>query len=112
MTLSVLQNAGPLFKSDPIFIDSIKQFVTAFQDCKYYVTITLFRRFLCVSLSKNGVSHVPAVFQLSLDLFLLLIKDFKHHLKMQIEVFFKDILLSMLELASRYLINVILSRSS
>ena len=58
-------------------------------------------RFLCVSLSKNGVSHVPAVFQLSLDLFLLLIKDFKQFLKMQIEVFFKDILLSMLELASR-----------
>jgi len=54
-------------------------------------------RYLCVALSKNGVSHVPAVFELSLAIFLVLLTKFKQHLKMQIEVFFKEILLSMLE---------------
>ena len=51
----------------------------------------------CVALSKNGVSPVPGVFQISLSIFLILISSFKSHLKMQIEVFFKDIFLSILE---------------
>ncbi len=80
--LAIIQNAGPLCKADPLFIDSVKQY-------------------LCVSLSKNGVSSVGSVFQLSLDLFLILLKELRQHLKIQLEIFFKDILLSMIELASR-----------
>lgn len=57
-------------------------------------------RYLCVSLSKNGVSHVPVVFERSLSIFLVLLSKFKTHLKMQIEVFFKEILFSMLELST------------
>jgi brefeldin A-inhibited guanine nucleotide-exchange protein len=57
-------------------------------------------RYLCVSLSKNGVSHVPVVFERSLSIFLVLLSKFKKHLKMQIEVFFKEILFSMLELST------------
>ena len=41
---------------------------------------------LCVALSKNGVSSVPEVFELSLSIFLALFSSFKAHLKMQIEV--------------------------
>lgn len=44
LQLAILQNAGDWFQRDPLFIDAIKQY-------------------LCVALSKNGVSHVPEVIQ-------------------------------------------------
>ncbi|XP_065352555.1 brefeldin A-inhibited guanine nucleotide-exchange protein 1 [Cloeon dipterum] len=81
LLLAVLQNAGPTFKSSPMFITAIKQY-------------------LCVALSKNGVSSVPEVFELSLAIFLLLLSKFKQHLKMQIEVFFREIFLNILESSS------------
>ena len=67
LLLACLQNAGKVFKTSDMFISAIKQY-------------------LCVALSKNGVSSVPQVFELSLSLFLTLLSDFKTHLKMQIEV--------------------------
>ncbi len=67
LLLSILEHSGPVFRTDDIFISAIKQY-------------------LCVALSKNGVSSVPKVFQLSLDIFLMLFNIFKTHLKMQIEV--------------------------
>uniref|UniRef100_A0A8C5PJT0 ARF guanine nucleotide exchange factor 1 n=1 Tax=Leptobrachium leishanense TaxID=445787 RepID=A0A8C5PJT0_9ANUR len=67
LLLSILQNAGPVFKTNEMFINAIKQY-------------------LCVALSKNGVSSVPEVFELSLSIFLTLLSNFKLHLKMQIEV--------------------------
>ncbi|KAG1705092.1 Brefeldin A-inhibited guanine nucleotide-exchange protein 1 [Nymphon striatum] len=78
LLLSILQNAGPVFQTNEIFITAIKQY-------------------LCVALSKNGVSSVPIVFELSLSIFLALLSKFKTHLKMQIEVFFKEIFLNILE---------------
>uniref|UniRef100_G3VCX5 ARF guanine nucleotide exchange factor 2 n=1 Tax=Sarcophilus harrisii TaxID=9305 RepID=G3VCX5_SARHA len=78
LLLSVLQNAGPVFRTHEMFINAIKQY-------------------LCVALSKNGVSSVPDVFELSLAIFLTLLSNFKTHLKMQIEVFFKEIFLNILE---------------
>uniref|UniRef100_A0A2K5Y2S1 ARF guanine nucleotide exchange factor 2 n=1 Tax=Mandrillus leucophaeus TaxID=9568 RepID=A0A2K5Y2S1_MANLE len=78
LLLSVLQNAGPVFRTHEMFINAIKQY-------------------LCVALSKNGVSSVPDVFELSLAIFLTLLSNFKMHLKMQIEVFFKEIFLNILE---------------
>ncbi|KAK3091259.1 hypothetical protein FSP39_018373 [Pinctada imbricata] len=81
LLLSILQNAGPVFKTNEMFINAIKQY-------------------LCVALSKNGVSSVPEVFELSLAIFLTLLSNFKQHLKMQIEVFFKEIFLYILETPS------------
>lgn len=69
LLLSILQNAGPIFKTNEMFINAIKQY-------------------LCVALSKNGVSSVPEVFELSLSIFLTLLSHFKTHLKMQIEVMY------------------------
>ena len=63
----ILQNASATFCTEKVFISAIKQY-------------------LCVALSKNGVSAVPAVFELSLSIFLTLLATFKIHLKMQIEV--------------------------
>uniref|UniRef100_A0A8C0J4B4 ARF guanine nucleotide exchange factor 2 n=1 Tax=Chelonoidis abingdonii TaxID=106734 RepID=A0A8C0J4B4_CHEAB len=81
LLLSVLQNAGGVFRTHEMFINAIKQY-------------------LCVALSKNGVSSVPDVFELSLAIFLTLLSNFKTHLKMQIEVFFKEIFLNILETSS------------
>ncbi|XP_025110208.1 brefeldin A-inhibited guanine nucleotide-exchange protein 1-like isoform X2 [Pomacea canaliculata] len=81
LLLSILQNAGPVFRTNDMFINAIKQY-------------------LCVALSKNGVSSVPEVFELSLAIFLTLLSNFKQHLKMQIEVFFKEIFLYILETSS------------
>ncbi|NXQ23651.1 BIG2 protein, partial [Alaudala cheleensis] len=81
LLLSVLQNAGLVFRTHEMFINAIKQY-------------------LCVALSKNGVSSVPDVFELSLAIFLTLLSHFKTHLKMQIEVFFKEIFLNILETSS------------
>lgn len=78
LLLSILQNAGPVFRSNEMFIMAIKQY-------------------LCVALSKNGVSLVPEVFELSLSIFVALLSNFKVHLKKQIEVFFKEIFLNILE---------------
>ena len=67
LLLSILQHSGPVFRNNDIFISAIKQY-------------------LCVALSKNGVSSVPQVFELSLNIFLMLLSIFKAHLKMQVEV--------------------------
>ncbi|XP_013083903.2 brefeldin A-inhibited guanine nucleotide-exchange protein 1-like isoform X2 [Biomphalaria glabrata] len=81
LLLSILQSAGPVFRTNAMFINAIKQY-------------------LCVALSKNGVSSVPEVFELSLAIFITLLAHFKQHLKMQIEVFFKEIFLYILETPS------------
>jgi brefeldin A-inhibited guanine nucleotide-exchange protein len=78
LILSILQNSGPSFQSSDLFAIAIKQY-------------------LCVALSKNGVSNVSEVFELSLAIFLALLSSFKTRLKMQIEVFFKEIFLTILE---------------
>lgn len=69
MLLSIVQNAGQVFRSNDTFITAIKQY-------------------LCVALSKNGVSPIPEVFHLSLAIFVALLSNFKAHLKVQIEVMY------------------------
>lgn len=69
MLLSIVQNAGQVFRSNETFITAIKQY-------------------LCVALSKNGVSPIPEVFHLSLAIFVALLSNFKAHLKVQIEVIY------------------------
>ena len=70
LILSVVQNAGPVFRSDEMFISAVKQY-------------------LCVALSKNGVSNICEVFELLLAMFLSFLMKFKAHLKYQVEIFFK-----------------------
>jgi len=52
----------------------------------YIVYFRFYFQYLCVALSKNGVSAVPEVFQLSLDIFVKLLENFKVHLKVQVQV--------------------------
>ena len=67
LILSILQNSGPVFRKNELFVNAIKQY-------------------LCVALSKNGASSERDVFELSLAIFVNLLANFKHHLKIQIEV--------------------------
>jgi len=68
--------------------------------------INAIKQYLCVALSKNGVSSVPNVFELSLAIFVTLLSNFKQHLKMQIEValssraFFRIVLVDVVEVFS------------
>ncbi|KAI3379400.1 hypothetical protein SNEBB_010468 [Seison nebaliae] len=78
LLLAILQHAGPVFKSYDVFIKEI-------------------RMTLCVGLVQNGVSMNIEIFELSLAVFVELLNGFKQQLKMQIEVFFRDILLNILE---------------
>jgi len=78
LLLSVVQGAGPVFRQHPVFLSVVRQ-------C------------LCVALSRDGASPVTEVAELSLALFLALLNNFKTQLKKQIEVFFREIFLNILE---------------
>ncbi|KAL9643293.1 hypothetical protein ABK040_014749 [Willaertia magna] len=70
---NVLENSGPVFQTTETFIADIKQF-------------------LCLSLIRNCMSPVPAIFSLSLSIFKSLIKYFKIHLKNEISIFLTNFL--------------------
>lgn len=78
LLLAILQNSGPALKGSEMFLTAIKQ-------C------------LCVALSKNSLSNNNEILNLSLSIFICLLRDFKVHLKMQIEVFFKEIIVHIIE---------------
>ncbi|CAL8073044.1 unnamed protein product [Calicophoron daubneyi] len=78
LILSIFQQPGPLFLSSDIFLTAIKQY-------------------LCIALIKNGTSPVPEVCELSVTIFLALLTHFKPHLKRQLEIFLKDVILEILE---------------
>jgi brefeldin A-inhibited guanine nucleotide-exchange protein len=55
------------------------------------------RHFLCVALTHNAVSPIISVFEKALAIFVQMVNNWKTHLKKQLEVFFKEIIISMLE---------------
>lgn len=67
LILQILQNSGAIFRSSEDFLYVIKTY-------------------LCVSLSRNGVSSIAELFEMALFNFVELIDKFKSHLKIQIEV--------------------------
>lgn len=79
LILSILQTAGPTFKHTHRFINKA------------------FKRYLCPSIGINGISSLPRVFQLTLNVFLLLISNFKVYLKDEIAIYFTKIFLRILE---------------
>jgi len=78
LVLGMIQHCGPVFRSSVPFINEIKQL-------------------LCHSLIKNSVSSIPKIFVLSLRIFVMLITNFKDHLKAEIGVFIEQIFLRILE---------------
>jgi brefeldin A-inhibited guanine nucleotide-exchange protein len=61
--------------------------------------VTAVRQYLCTELLKHGLSLVVPVFQISLNIFQMLIVHFKIHLKTEMGVFLNNIILRVLESA-------------
>lgn len=78
LVLAMLQHCGPVFRSSTPFITALK-------------------RLLCVSLIRNSVSPIQKIFGLSLQIFVILITNFKEHLRNEIGVFIEQIFLRILE---------------
>ncbi|CAF1187165.1 unnamed protein product [Adineta steineri] len=78
LIMQILQTSGPVFRTSEDFLQIIKTN-------------------LCVSLSRNGVSSIPELFEMALFNFVELLDKFKAHLKIQIEVLFREIFLTILE---------------
>ncbi|CAF3428875.1 unnamed protein product [Rotaria sp. Silwood1] len=78
LIMQILQTSGPIFRSSEDFLYIIKTY-------------------LCVSLSRNGVSSIPELFEMALFNFVELLDKFKSYLKIQIEVLFREIFLTILE---------------
>jgi len=78
LIMQILQTSGPVFRTSEYFLPLIKTN-------------------LCVSLSRNGVSFIPELFEMALFNFVELLDKFKSHLKVQIEVLFREIFLTILE---------------
>ena len=55
------------------------------------------KQYLCLSLSRNGASSVKPVFEVSCEIFWLMLKSLRVMLKKEIEVFLKEIYLAILE---------------
>ncbi|KAI9819319.1 MAG: guanine nucleotide exchange protein for ADP-robosylation factor [Thelocarpon impressellum] len=55
------------------------------------------KQYLCLSLSRNGASSVNRVFEVSCEIFWLILKHMRDALKKEIEVFLKEIYLAILE---------------
>jgi len=78
LILVVLEHCGDAFRTGEKFVYAV-------------------RSYLCVSLLKNCMSNQTVVAHLSLKIFLLLVRNFKTHLKAEIEVFVANIFLRVLE---------------
>lgn len=78
LILVLLKNCGPLFKSSVKFINAVKTF-------------------LCNSLLSNCTSSSSQVTGLALQIFVLLVQDFKVHLKAEMEVFISSIFIRIIE---------------
>ncbi|RHY57297.1 hypothetical protein DYB38_009230, partial [Aphanomyces astaci] len=76
LLLSILNGGGPTFRD---------RFVT------------LIKQYLCVSLLQNCTSNYTQIVELSLRVFVVLIAQFKAHLKSEMEVFITHIFLGLLE---------------
>ncbi|CAG8543289.1 11263_t:CDS:2 [Funneliformis mosseae] len=81
LILSMLDNSGPIFHTDELFINLIRQS-------------------LCVSLSQNGVSSNEQLFELSLSNFLMLLRYYRAPLKTELEVLFSEIYLRFLDMSN------------
>merc|ERR1719203_2579445 len=75
---AMLANSGPVLRSSERFIGVMK-------------------KLLCHALVQNSVSAIPKIFGLALNIFVILITNFKEHLRSEIGVFIELIFLRILE---------------
>ncbi|KAF0477927.1 Sec7-domain-containing protein [Gigaspora margarita] len=91
LILTTLSTHIHVFSSpNVVFMSSAKQESTPF--------VHAVKQYLCLSLSRNAVSPLPKVFEISLEIFWKCMSTLRSHLKKEIEVFFKEIFLPILEM--------------
>ncbi|KAF9922928.1 Brefeldin A-inhibited guanine nucleotide-exchange protein 2, partial [Modicella reniformis] len=81
LILSMMNNSGPVFQSDDLFVGAVRQY-------------------LCVSLSQNGVSANETLFEFSLSLFLTVLRYYRAQLKAEVEVLFNEFYLKLLDMSN------------
>ncbi|CAG8473492.1 8719_t:CDS:10 [Cetraspora pellucida] len=107
LILTTLSAHIHVFSSPNVIFVSSKQESTSF--------VHAVKQYLCLSLSRNAVSPLPQVFEISLEIFWKCMNKLRSHLKKEIEVFFKEIFLPILEMRTssmkqKYALMNILSR--
>ncbi|KAJ3056406.1 Brefeldin A-inhibited guanine nucleotide-exchange protein 2 [Rhizophlyctis rosea] len=81
LILSVLNNSGPVLQTDDLYM-------------------VLVRHNLTLSISRNGITTNPMLFELSLSIFLMVIRFFRGRLKTEVEVLLNTIYLGILEMGN------------
>ncbi|KND04045.1 hypothetical protein, variant [Spizellomyces punctatus DAOM BR117] len=81
LIMSVMNNCGPVFQSDDLYTG-------------------LVRHNLCLSISRNGITTNPTLFELSLSIFLMVTRFYRSKLKTEIEVLLNTIYLHILEMGN------------
>ncbi|KAJ3172713.1 Brefeldin A-inhibited guanine nucleotide-exchange protein 1 [Geranomyces variabilis] len=81
LIMSVMNNCGSVFQNDDLYV-------------------SLIRQNLCLSISRNGVTTNPALFELSLSIFLMVVRYYRSKLKTEVEVLLNTIYLHILEMGN------------
>ncbi|KAJ3299337.1 Brefeldin A-inhibited guanine nucleotide-exchange protein 1 [Borealophlyctis nickersoniae] len=81
LLLSILNNSGPTLQTDDLYITLIKQNLT-------------------LAISRNGITTNPMLFELSLSIFLMVIRFWRARLKTEIEILLNTIYLHILEMGN------------
>nr|CAG8527349.1 838_t:CDS:10 [Entrophospora candida] len=106
LILTILSSHIQIFTSSNVHIISTSTHEST-------IFIQAVKQYLCLSLSRNAVSSVPQVFEISLEIFWKCISKLRNYLK--IEVFFNEIFLPIIEMRNssikqKYALMNILSR--
>ncbi|WBW70664.1 Arf GEF [Schizosaccharomyces osmophilus] len=88
----ILHNHMDIFSNSSIMIKSPSSPSTPL--------IQAVKQYICLSLAKNVVSHVLPVFEISCEIFWLVLSDLKNIMKAELEVFFTEIFFPILEMRS------------
>ncbi|CAJ0826771.1 16653_t:CDS:10 [Entrophospora sp. SA101] len=108
LILTILSSHIQIFTSSNVHIISTSTHEST-------IFIQAVKQYLCLSLSRNAVSSVPQVFEISLEIFWKCISKLRNYLKKEIEVFFNEIFLPIIEMRNssikqKYALMNILSR--
>ncbi|KAJ9127856.1 hypothetical protein QFC24_000140 [Naganishia onofrii] len=91
LVLSVLRSHSDLFADASITIPS----ASSNGDTPF---LQATKQYICLSLSRNALSSVPQVFELSIEIFFTMLQSLRAQLKKEIEVLFNEIFIPILEM--------------
>lgn len=81
LLLSVLNSCGPILQTEEIYVNLVRQH-------------------LCMSIARNGISPQPHLFELSISLFLVVIRLYRSRLVAEIEILINTVYIHILEMGN------------